>query len=165
MIRRAHKAFTLVELLVVIGIIALLIAILLPALNRAREMAKQVACSSNLRQMGNALVMYCQETGYFPGQEGLSSNGEVVVCWAPRLRLYLGHNRDVFFCPSRETSLEWSPTFGSGGSFASSTDTGWGYDSGESMLAIIGAGTSLFLRLQRLGCDRRDLSAPARPRR
>ena len=74
--QRSTQAFTLVELLVVIGIIALLISILLPALNKARQSASSLACQANLHSIGQGLVMYVGENhgslpyGWWDGNNG-----------------------------------------------------------------------------------------------
>ena len=77
-VRRA--AFTLVELLVVIGIIAILVAIFLPALRKAKEQAVRVQCASILRQWGVGLTTYAaNHKGYFP-----DNTRGAQVCWASR---------------------------------------------------------------------------------
>ena len=78
MLTRSKRGFTLVELLVVIGIIALLVSILPPTLNKARRSAKTVQCLANLRQFGNAQQMYAAAWNGWgvPDQQDLAPNAE-----------------------------------------------------------------------------------------
>jgi prepilin-type N-terminal cleavage/methylation domain-containing protein/prepilin-type processing-associated H-X9-DG protein len=140
--RSRRRGFTLVELLVVIGIIALLISILLPSLSRAREQGKAIKCLSNMRQLGTAFVQYFNNNkGSFPFAAGnLVPNNEDWIWWQKTVQApgvyggvpyfgrpvpdpaqsaiapYIGQfNPEYFICPSDDVTSH--KTGGAGGGY------------------------------------------------
>jgi len=112
---RSRKGFTLIELLVVIAIIAILAAILFPVFAQAREKARQATCQSNLKQIGNAIMMYVQDydetypindgrgnvPAFYtqpPDARGVASVARMGV-WATTLQPYIKSYR-IYQCPS-----------------------------------------------------------------
>jgi prepilin-type processing-associated H-X9-DG protein len=125
---------TLVELLVVIAIIAVLIAILLPVLGKAREQANRIKCAANLRSIGQAMTMYTQQYRYYPAEELYFTTELQAAIWPTRLRPFIGPNRDVFFCASRDDRFRWTD----GGEWATIPAFGpyleVGYEPGEPLV-------------------------------
>ena len=107
--RKSPRGFTLIELLVVIAIISLLVSILLPSLNRAKALARQVVCRSQIRSLGQVGFVYSSDqNGFLPGATdgysiGLSSKtgdgGGNPEGWAEVCPDYMS-NGQLFFCPS-----------------------------------------------------------------
>jgi prepilin-type N-terminal cleavage/methylation domain-containing protein len=123
------KAFTLIELLVVIAIIAILAAMLMPALARARNEARKAACISNVKNTGLGFEMYGSDNGRWPGYSSTADDiGVGQAIGALRAGNYIDSD-DLFSCPANKTEPSWN-----------SSDEEWQDSSGNQDASLLGYG-------------------------
>jgi prepilin-type N-terminal cleavage/methylation domain-containing protein len=170
---RRHRGFTLMELLIVIGIIALLVGILLPMVTRAREMASRTVCLSNIRQLQLGWLAYAEEhkgrfctanlsvvyTVAVEGVGGLERNGgwlsgpDQLNNWVidfPNSRLWpYVHDINVYYCPNDTRPVKGAPYPMYGGSLgvngASLASYGMNKLMGEAYVTGVGSGLTELL--------------------
>ncbi|MAX24498.1 MAG: hypothetical protein CMJ19_08335 [Phycisphaeraceae bacterium] len=157
-----HHAFTLIELLVVISIIALLIAILLPALSKARDSAIRIKCLSNTRSIGQAMLLASNDLkqqlpdlgnwdGYFDDVNNKKSSKPYLINGGARdFMLNYGLTRETFYCPNNT---------------ATNNDGYWGSSNGDTFDPNVADFLSSVVGYQiiggRKGLQRADLNGSA----
>ncbi len=137
---RKKWAFTLIELLIVIAIIAILAAILLPALNRARERGRAASCMSNMRQIGQAMSFYAGDHGdllvpwYYADAAGTAFRWTVLLFGGDSSKANLRSNkgryltRELFACPNQSAvKREESDKDTASPATANPAESGWGW--------------------------------------
>jgi len=108
---QGRAGFTLIELLVVIAVIAILAAILLPALGSAKAAGQSAKCKSNLRQIGAALSLYILDFRKYPLFRTGGLPVTAPIYWDAMLLPMAGNSRGVFLCPSDSTNMDWANQF------------------------------------------------------
>ena len=109
------RGFTLIELLVVIAIIAILAAMLLPALSHAKRQAQRIDCINNLHEVGIGMALYIDDAKVYPPWEipvGPQLPGAFNgIGWDQNISHYLGGNARAFVCPAMQTPAIWTNLF------------------------------------------------------
>jgi prepilin-type N-terminal cleavage/methylation domain-containing protein/prepilin-type processing-associated H-X9-DG protein len=132
---KTTRAFTLIELLVVIAIIAILIGLLLPAVQKIREAANRMKCSNNLKQIGLAMHNYNDVNGGFP-PGAITTGGGWNNGWIGDPRdTHIGPNWAVFILPFIEQDNLYKNAQGSVSLWMANTNAGWGGDQGWTAVA------------------------------
>lgn len=130
--KKHHNSFTLIELLVVIAIIAILASLLLPALGKAKEKGRTIACMGNLKQIGGAVVCYINDYESWLPHSGGPNLTSIPRTWSYLLSYYLGINtptdytltHGTFHCPSQTNQTCGNSALGYNGFYGG---YGWNY--------------------------------------